>query len=145
MFVDFILFLLLIASLALLFDLRVYGVLPDRRALTSARMLLYAGAVVAGSTLVLEARPPSVLLVFLLIPVISACLWRLRMLVQARWATRLSPLLMALGLGVGLLVALHLSPGELGNISLIEDLLGPVDALPKPDSIDPDAYRIVRS
>jgi hypothetical protein len=111
---------------------------------TLARALVFLLATIAGTTLVLALADAEWLFALTLAPITLLSLLRFAMLARRWWTGWRLPVLTSLLVGFGVLLSVPWMPYPLDRTFLIREIHG-VEAVPTPDTIDPEALRPVRA
>jgi hypothetical protein len=111
---------------------------------TLARALVFLLAAIAGGTLLIALADSEWLFALGLVPITMLTLLRFTMLARRWWAGWRLPVLTGALLGLGVLVSMPWVPYPLDRSAVVREIHG-VEALPTPDTIDPEALRPVRA
>lgn len=135
---------LLLAGIVLMWEARTGRFTADGAWWDVGRGALFFLATVAGGTLLIRSMGGTVLLALAFIPVTLLSLMRFVALTRQRWVSVASVAAMALALFGGLTLSLRALPEPIDEAFFLERIfhLGGADS---PESIDPDASRVIRT
>jgi len=109
-----------------------------------ARALVFLPAAVAGGTLLIALADSEWLFALGLVPITALALVRFTMLARRWWTGWQLPVLTGALLALGVLLSTPWVPQPLDRTTVIREIHG-AEALPAPDTIDPEAQRAVRA
>lgn len=109
-----------------------------------ARALVFLLAAIAGATLLIALADAEWLFALALAPITMLSLLRFTMLARRWWTGWRLPVLTGALLGLGVIASVPWEPYPLDRAYVIREIHG-VEALPAPDTIDPEALRPVRA
>ncbi|HLT47797.1 MAG TPA: hypothetical protein VK002_11260 [Rubricoccaceae bacterium] len=143
-FVVLQLLVLLVAAAVLAVEARTGRMEGATEGATLARALVFLLAAVAGATLLIALADSEWLFALALAPITMLSLLRFTMLARRWWAGWRLPVLTGALLGLGVLISVPWMPYPLDRAFVIREIHG-VEAVPAPDTIDPEALRPVRA
>lgn len=109
-----------------------------------ARALLYLLAAIAGGTMLITLADSEWLFALGLVPITMLTLIRFTMMARRWWVGWQLPVLTGALLALGVIVSVPWMPYPLDRTTVIREIHG-VEALPGPDTIDPEASQPVRA